>query len=299
MFMILSIVHGSTHRLPLELTFHEIEGIAHVAHRYDLNHVLIGYLDKWLEPHLPSLLEIDYEDWLYVAWQFGLEDQYLTLANYLAVNCEINSQNELLVPSTSACRLLPDMFPPHTIFLIHTCRVTALDNILFTIRAWIEEALTLNTCKHPCDLQEQAMCTARNSHGLLRYLMQHDLFPMLGDTARETRSVRRIFEIMTSADLRDALRVGGTNNEHEAACSLAKPIGEGMQCLAEQLPWAVDNDLLNAIRRNGASRGEPLSETNVPARLVGLGEVLGLRDEMKEEVEAEVKIEINEEPMLE
>ncbi|OAK98057.1 hypothetical protein IQ06DRAFT_349783 [Phaeosphaeriaceae sp. SRC1lsM3a] len=283
----------------MELTFHEIKNIAHIAHRYDLNHILIGYLDKWLEPHFAHLLDYDYEEWLYVAWQFGLEEQYLTLANHLAVHCEINDRNELLVPSTQGQVFFPSAFPPHTIFLIHICRATALDDIFFMVRAWIEEALSSITCRLPCGIQEQILCSARNSHGLLGYLLRHGLFPMLSDSARETRSVRRIFEIMMSPELKDTLRIGGTNCEHDAACSLAKAVMEGVESLAGKLSWAVDGEMLKAIRRNGASRGLPLSEAKIPARLVGLTKTLGMKDEVKDKVDSDVKIRVKEEPMSE
>lgn len=74
---------------------------------------------------------------------------------------------------------------------------------------------------------------------------------MLSDSARETRSVRRIFEIMMSPELKDTLRIGGTNCEHDAACSLAKAVMEGVESLAGKLSWAVDGEMLKAIRRNG------------------------------------------------
>jgi hypothetical protein len=108
--LVLLIAHLQSQKLPKRLSLAELVSLAKVAERYDLNHILISYLDTWLAPHRARLLETGYEQWLYVAWQFGLEDDFLELATYLAVNCWVNSNGALLVPTTQD--LVTDTFPP-------------------------------------------------------------------------------------------------------------------------------------------------------------------------------------------
>lgn len=50
---------------------------------------------------------------------------------------------------------------------------------------------------------------------------------------------------------------------------------------------------------HAASRGLPLSEAKIPARLVGLTKTLGMKDEVKDKVDSDVKIRVKEEPMSE
>lgn len=42
-----------------------------------------------------------YEQWLYVACQFGLVEEYLRLAKHLALNARVDDNGELLNPGTS------------------------------------------------------------------------------------------------------------------------------------------------------------------------------------------------------
>jgi hypothetical protein len=109
MCLLLAIAHTDTANLPVRLSLDEIIRLAQVAERYDLNHLLVGYLEPWLAPHRQRITERGYEHWLYVAWQLGLEKDYLFLADYLAVNCAINEQKKLLIPSTD--RLFIGHFP--------------------------------------------------------------------------------------------------------------------------------------------------------------------------------------------
>jgi len=98
--VILNIAHVQPRALPKTLTLCEVVNLALICQRYNLNVLLIGYLDKWIAPHRKKILEPGYEVWLFVAWQFGLEDDFLQLANHLAMNCTLNEKKQLLNPTT-------------------------------------------------------------------------------------------------------------------------------------------------------------------------------------------------------
>jgi hypothetical protein len=115
MALILYIAHFNTHWLPRELSLMEIIQLAKLADRYDLNHILVGYLGRWIAPHRHRILERGYEQWLFVAWQFGLEDDYLRLANYMAVNCAVNEEGELRYPLSNRNRPVRGLFPTNAI----------------------------------------------------------------------------------------------------------------------------------------------------------------------------------------
>jgi hypothetical protein len=111
MALILYIAHLNTRCLPQTLSLVQIIQLAKLAEQYDLNHVLIGYLDLWLTPHRRRILERGYEQWLYVAWQFGLEGDYIRLANHLAIHSAVNREGELLYPGCS--NRIRGTFPPN------------------------------------------------------------------------------------------------------------------------------------------------------------------------------------------
>jgi hypothetical protein len=117
MFLILYIIHFKTYMLPQTLEFKQIVQLAKIAERYDLNHILIGYVDTWLAPYHARLLEAGFEEWLFVAWQFGLENHYFTLANHLAMNCQVDENFYLLEVGSD----LPIVgtYPPDTLCTYH------------------------------------------------------------------------------------------------------------------------------------------------------------------------------------
>jgi hypothetical protein len=111
MGLVLYIAHFNTHWLPQELSLMEIIQLARLADHYDLNHILVGYLERWIEPHRHRILDRGYEQWLFVAWQFGLEDDYLLLANHMAVFSAVNDDGELRYPFSKRHRPVRGLFP--------------------------------------------------------------------------------------------------------------------------------------------------------------------------------------------
>jgi hypothetical protein len=103
--------------LPKTLDFEQIVQLAIIAERYDLNHLLIGHVDSWLAPYHACLLKASFEEWLFVAWQFGLEDHYLTLANHLAMNCQVD-ENFAILELESKLPIIGH-FPPNTLCRYH------------------------------------------------------------------------------------------------------------------------------------------------------------------------------------
>ena len=78
------------------LQFSEIVALAQVAKHYQINHMLVHYLDHWTRPFRSQILNPGYEEWLYVACQFGYEEDYLRLARHLALSSKVNEQGQLL-----------------------------------------------------------------------------------------------------------------------------------------------------------------------------------------------------------
>jgi hypothetical protein len=109
MLVFMLIAHLRFSEVPRKLGFHQLLGMARICNRYNVNEVVDPLVPEWMAAHKSRLLETGYEAWLYIAYQFGMEVQYLRLANYLAANCRINAAKQLLIPGTS--HILTGHFP--------------------------------------------------------------------------------------------------------------------------------------------------------------------------------------------
>lgn len=56
------------------------------------------YIRRWIAPHEEKLLRPGRAQWLWVAYQFGLERHYGVLARHLVVNCRADRERRLFVP---------------------------------------------------------------------------------------------------------------------------------------------------------------------------------------------------------
>lgn len=99
--IILQIAHLQFNKLPKKLDFEEIVHLADVAARYDASTLLIAHIDTWLAPYRERLLHPGYEEWLFVAHQFGYEKEYLELAKHLAVHCRVDPSGVWLLAPES------------------------------------------------------------------------------------------------------------------------------------------------------------------------------------------------------
>jgi hypothetical protein len=99
--IILFIAHLKFQALPERLPLRALLNLADVAERYNLNHLLMGTLNNWLEPHREKITRPHYHAfWMRVAWQFGLEEDYLQVAQHLALHCGVDRNGNLMVPES-------------------------------------------------------------------------------------------------------------------------------------------------------------------------------------------------------
>jgi hypothetical protein len=96
----LCLVHDQEDLLPRSVNLRTLAHLANLSAQYDVNKLLRAYLDDWLAPHHLRISEPGYEAYLNVAWQFGIEEDYLGLANHLVMNCTIDDAGQLLAPGT-------------------------------------------------------------------------------------------------------------------------------------------------------------------------------------------------------
>jgi hypothetical protein len=110
MLVLLSAAHARYYAIPRQLEYDQLLKMARICHSYDSNEVVGPFIEGWVQPYKGKLLKPGYERWLFIAYQFGMEADYLTLARHLAVRCRIRDDKQLIAPGPGE-RVLRVGFP--------------------------------------------------------------------------------------------------------------------------------------------------------------------------------------------
>ncbi|XPS71856.1 hypothetical protein M3J09_004033 [Ascochyta lentis] len=114
MRLIMHVAHLQFTKLPKSLDFQDIVHLADIAARFDAHGLVASHIDAWVAPYHGRLLHPGYEEWLFIAYHFGYETEYLRLAKHLAVHCRVDPSGRwLLAPSTDV--VLEGKFPADTL----------------------------------------------------------------------------------------------------------------------------------------------------------------------------------------
>ena len=83
-------------KLPKKLDFPDLVRLAEAAARWDSHALLAPFIDEWVAPWRARMFNPRYEQWLYIAHEFGWEEDYLKLSRHLATHCSVDAQDRLL-----------------------------------------------------------------------------------------------------------------------------------------------------------------------------------------------------------
>lgn len=92
-------------KLPKSLDFFELIHLTDVAVRYEAHQLLAGHMEGWLAPYRDRLEARGYEEWLYIAKEFGYEAEHKKLERCLVMSCEVDSFGERLTRSEASSAL--------------------------------------------------------------------------------------------------------------------------------------------------------------------------------------------------
>jgi hypothetical protein len=85
--LILAIAHLRFYDLPATLSLSTLNELATFCDKYDAINLVRPFLSHWVEPWIYGIddkyLKDGNEQWLWIAWVFGLHDEFCTLANQL------------------------------------------------------------------------------------------------------------------------------------------------------------------------------------------------------------------------
>lgn len=108
LLLLLRIAHLKFKDLPHTLSFRALYKLAVVCDKYDAAGAVRPFWDKFGGPFLSYIEEEGYEEWLYIAWTFGIRDVCITVMKRLAL--------ETIIVNGNLCRakrrLMP-ILPPH------------------------------------------------------------------------------------------------------------------------------------------------------------------------------------------
>jgi hypothetical protein len=108
LLLLLRIAHLKFKDLPDTLSFQDLYKLAVVCDKYDAVGVVRPFWDKYGAPFLSHIEERNYEEWLYIAWTFGIEDACVKVMNILALETTIFKRN-----LCRGKRRLQPILPPH------------------------------------------------------------------------------------------------------------------------------------------------------------------------------------------
>ncbi|KAF2470750.1 uncharacterized protein BDR25DRAFT_32270 [Lindgomyces ingoldianus] len=144
MILVMQVAHLQFKQLPDTLEYRQLLELALISHRYKTNHVLIPFLPKWTRPYQDKFLNDGMEEWMFIAYQFGYEDDYLMLAKHLTLHCTLNEDGSLIAPSGKP---LKGHFPPGALRRIMSARQKLLQSFLNTTYQHVENMIISNTCQ--------------------------------------------------------------------------------------------------------------------------------------------------------
>ncbi|UPX15737.1 uncharacterized protein EKO05_0006176 [Ascochyta rabiei] len=200
MRLIMHIAHLQFTKLPKQLDFRDMVHLADIAARFDAHGLVVSHIDAWLAPYRDRLLHPGYEEWLFIAYEFGYETEYLELAKHLAMHCRVDPSGTcLLVPGIGG--LLEGKFPVDTLAHINEGRRQILADMLrATYELWrtISEGINCKVANED-EPNSREVCAAINLFNFTRYLRGLELFPMLKDTTTYQPSPQELSILLSNA----------------------------------------------------------------------------------------------------
>ena len=110
--LLLHIAHLQFDKVPLQLEFEDLLAVAILTDKYQATQVVRPWLSRWIK-HLEDLVDKPgYEEWLRIAWDFGIGSFFKRVASRMVVESRISEDGKCL---TSTGKALGENMPPDII----------------------------------------------------------------------------------------------------------------------------------------------------------------------------------------
>jgi hypothetical protein len=77
---VLLALHCRCEMVPVDLTFRNLVELAIVCDKYDCPGGVLSWVESWTAPWKPLVLTSGYEEWLFIAWVFGIKEGFEELS---------------------------------------------------------------------------------------------------------------------------------------------------------------------------------------------------------------------------
>lgn len=94
--LILMALHHRYLELPQKIEFKVLVEVAAVCEKYMLHVPLAPLAAMWAEPWKAKAFEKGYENWLLIAWVFGVDDMFVNISKHIALNLAVAPENGLV-----------------------------------------------------------------------------------------------------------------------------------------------------------------------------------------------------------
>ncbi|KAF3048103.1 hypothetical protein E8E12_010344 [Didymella heteroderae] len=244
-------------KLPEKLDFSELVRLAEVAARWECHSLLAPFVEGWVAPWRAKMFRPGYEQWLYIAHEFGYEDEYLELSRCLAMHCSVDSQDRILALDGTILERR-GKFPFGTLLQIHEGRRQILHSVIKALYdMWATVARGDN-----CQLANEAnrhdfrSCAGVNLIEFTNYLRDKGLFPMI----KTVHSIRYLaYDLAKYVDTELLMRTSKLDFEVLSSARLTRPhidchvgfkLGPVMQNILDNVRWPVELSIVEHIRNN-------------------------------------------------
>ncbi|KAF8544019.1 hypothetical protein BDD12DRAFT_131713 [Trichophaea hybrida] len=93
---VLYVIHGRSQFLPEEISFQNLMEVAIVVDYYDCAEVMRPWDEKWMKKWREHAGNPGYENWLFIAWVFGVQEVFGALTKMFSRNC-VKRNGEFMV----------------------------------------------------------------------------------------------------------------------------------------------------------------------------------------------------------
>jgi hypothetical protein len=110
--ILLWIAHLHFNKVPARLEFEELLAVAVLTDKYQATQMVSPWLSGWVKNLKNTVCKDGYEEWLWIAWEFGLADIFKDVANKLFWESRTNANGDCV---TARGKVLTENMPPEII----------------------------------------------------------------------------------------------------------------------------------------------------------------------------------------
>ncbi|KAF2730006.1 hypothetical protein EJ04DRAFT_580185 [Polyplosphaeria fusca] len=259
---IMRIAHLDFAMISPSLDFQQLLDIALLCKKYGCNYIVIPFLRTWIHPFRTSFLDPGHEQYLFIAHQFGFENDYLQLTRHLVMHLTLSPDNKPL--ALDGRPLAGSHFPPFCLQRILSVRATLIRSLLAATHHLLDTMVLHDTCQArqppgPTLPNDAAECTCLNHSSLFRSLAPLGYRPPVDMNMLLRRSVARIVHELSTARVMTWRHQDGTENgagaqegDRHWGCNAGRALRFRVEQLVDGLGRVPLEEETEKLRENGA-----------------------------------------------